>query len=50
MILQTGLSKSRAEIEYIEDKWIWKLQTKVSIGINEQLRHHAKEMYQCFKQ
>ena len=49
MILQTGLSKSRAQREYFEDKWICKLQTKVDTGINEQLHHYAKEMYQCFK-
>ena len=49
MILQTGLSKSRAQREYFEDKWICKLQTKVGTGINEQLHHYAKQMYQCFK-
>ena len=49
MILQTGLSKSRAQREYFEDKWICKLQTKVDTGINEQLHHYAKQMYQCFK-
>ena len=50
MILQTGLSKSRAEREDFQDKWICKLQTKVCTGINEQMHNHAKEMYQCFKQ
>ena len=50
LILQTGLSKSRAQREQFEDRWICKLQTKTPTGINEKLNHYAKEMYNCFKE
>lgn len=49
LILQTGLSKSRAQRERFEDQWICKLQTKTPTGVNEKCNHFAKHMYNCFK-
>ena len=48
LILQTGLSKSRAQREYFEDKWICTLQTLQSSGINKELHQYGKDMYECF--
>ena len=47
-ILQTGLSKSRMQREYFEDRWICKLQTLQDTGINKDTHQYAKDMYQCF--
>ena len=48
-ILQTGLSKSRAQREQYEDRWICRLQTKAPTGVNVQIHHFGKHMYRCFE-
>ena len=48
-ILQTGLSKSRAQREQHEDRWICRLQSKSPTGVNEKINHFGKHMYETFK-
>ena len=48
LILQSGLSKSRAQREYFEDRWICRLQTLQKTGINRKMNKYGKEMYSAF--
>ena len=48
LILQSGLSKSRAQREYFEDRWICRLQTKQKTGINQDIKQYARDMYMSF--
>ena len=48
LILQSGLSKSRAQREHFEDRWICRLQTRQKTGINQDIKQYARDMYMPF--
>lgn len=48
LILQSGLTKSERQREHEEDRWICRLQTMASTGINTKTEYFAKEMYTSF--
>lgn len=48
LILQSGLTKSRSQREWYEDRWICRLQTMQPTGINTEIHQYAKDMYECF--
>ena len=48
LILQSGLSKSQAQREHFEDRWISMLQTLQKTGINLDCHQYAKDMYASY--
>ena len=47
MILQTDVP-SEAQREFLEDKWICRLQTLQPTGVNIETHQYAKDMYSCY--
>ena len=48
LILESGLTKSQAQREHCEDRWIARLQTLQETGINLDINQYAKDMYESF--